>query len=262
MVNSPADKLLDCATLIQTQLGKSQSSATGFFFDFHIKGQRVPVLVSNRHVLESFDTLTFRLRISRESDFEKQLNSYSRMVVNAMASEITVILHPQDDIDLAIIPLGDLMHQLHASSEYVANYFIPETALLLKEDENSLSAIEDLIMTGCPCGLYDDFNHLPIIRSGITASHPAYSFQGKPNFLTDMSSFKGSSGSPVFLYNPAGYIDYQKNTQIFGQSRIKLLGIQHESYFLNQTQAVNLGVAHKAYLLLDFKPILSSMMNL
>lgn len=52
MINSPADKMLDCATLVQSHKQNTISFATGFFFTFNIDGNAVPVLISNRHVLE------------------------------------------------------------------------------------------------------------------------------------------------------------------------------------------------------------------
>ena len=54
-------------------------------------------------------------------------------------------------------------------------------------------------MIGYPDGIWDSVNNLPVIRKGITATHPHISWNGKTEFLTDIASFPGSSGSPYFL---------------------------------------------------------------
>ena len=54
-------------------------------------------------------------------------------------------------------------------------------------------------MVGYPIGLWDSTNNLPILRRGITASHPGIHFQGKPQGLVDMACFPGSSGSPILI---------------------------------------------------------------
>lgn len=81
-------------------------------------------------------------------------------------------------------------------------------------------------MIGYPNGIWDAKNNLPIIRKGVTATHPAINFNGKSEFLTDIASFPGSSGSPVFLLNVGGYMDSQGNV-FMGTSRVKLLGVHY-----------------------------------
>lgn len=258
MINSPADKMLDCATLVQSHNQNTISFATGFFFTFNIDGNAVPVLISNRHVLEFPQAIQIHLRVSNFQSRDEQLNSYHRVEVN-MNIEGSVFLHPNPEIDLALVPLAGLMRQCESQNEYIANFFIPESSLLAEEEFRSLTAIENLIMIGCPEGHYDYFNHLPLIRRGITASHPTYDYNGKPVFLSDIACFPGSSGSPIFLYNPFGYADYQTQTYRFGESRIKLIGIQSAGYLKPDTQQfINLAIAQKAYLLKDFKSLLQN----
>ena len=257
MVNSPADKLLSCATLITGSLGAQTFSATGFFFDFNIKEQRVPVLVSNRHVLNNFDSLQIYIRTSSEKNPDPTASG-KRVTVDIDRNNVDVFFHPNPEIDLAIIPLASLFKQL--SNEYILNFFIQESMIILESDFNTLSAIENLVMPGCPLGIYDDANFLPVLRRGITASHPAYPFNGTFEFLSDISCFRGSSGSPIFLYDPFGYPDYQNMRYHFGTSRIRLLGIQCRSYTNSSTkESLDLAVAQQARLLLDFKSILENL---
>lgn len=91
-----------------------------------------------------------------------------------------------------------------------------------QEEWLELTAIEDIVMVGYPIGLWDDVNNRPIVRKGITASHPAVAFKGKREFLIDAACFPGSSGSPVFLLNIGSYAT--RNATCIGH-RIKLLGV-------------------------------------
>ena len=258
MINSPADKLLSCATLITGQLGSQTFSGTGFVFNFNIKDQRVPFLVRNHPVLNDFDTLQIYIRTSLEENPDPSASG-KRVTVNFNRNSADVFFHPNPNIDLAVIPLAPLFNQLSEEQEHILNFFIQESMIVLESDYNTLSAIENLVMPGCPMGIYDDTNFLPVLRRGITASHPAYSFKGASEFLSDISCFPGSSGSPIFLYNPFGYPDYQNMHYHFGTSRIRLLGIQCRSYTNTSTgESLNLAVAQQARFLLDFKPILEN----
>ncbi len=46
---------------------------------------------------------------------------------------------------------------------------------------------------------------MPIIRKGITAFHPGIDFNGESYGLLDITSYPGSSGSPVLIYNQGAY---------------------------------------------------------
>lgn len=55
---------------------------------------------------------------------------------------------------------------------------------------NKFDAIERVTMVGCPRGLFDDINNMPIVRSGATATDIAKNFQGKNEFMVDMACFQ------------------------------------------------------------------------
>lgn len=88
---------------------------------------------------------------------------------------------------------------------------------------NDLTPLEDVVMIGYPNGIWDSSNNMPIIRSGVTATHPKRLYNGKSEFLIDIAAFPGSSGSPVFLFNCGSYLDKNNNTCM--GNRIALLGI-------------------------------------
>lgn len=101
---------------------------------------------------------------------------------------------------------------------------LDDSILPTQEQTAELDAIEDVTMVGYPSGLWDSVHNYPLIRRGITASHPAVDFDGRPNIVVDLACFPGSSGSPVFIYNQSGYADKNGNVNI-GSSRIMLLGV-------------------------------------
>jgi len=77
-------------------------------------------------------------------------------------------------------------------------------------------------MVGYPIGLWDDVNNFPVLRRGITASHPIVDFQGKSIGLADIASFPGSSGSPILVVNEGSFTS-QSGISI--GSRLIFLGV-------------------------------------
>lgn len=90
---------------------------------------------------------------------------------------------------------------------------------------NNFDAIEDVIMIGCPRGIFDEANNLPIVRKGTTASALSKRYNGRSKFMVDMACFPGSSGSPVFL-NQSNYYDKINNAMVMGM-RFFFLGVMY-----------------------------------
>src|SRR5690606_32118899 len=98
-----------------------------------------------------------------------------------------------------------------------------DKSLIMSDEElDQLTALEDIIMIGYPNGIWDSVNNLPIMRRGITATHPKMDFNGKPEFMIDAACFPGSSGSPIILLNEGSY---RTQDSIVMGSRVKLLGV-------------------------------------
>ena len=114
-----------------------------------------------------------------------------------------------------------------------------------------MSAIEDLTFIGYPNGLYDQINHNPIIRKGITATPIWNNFKGKPDFLIDGGVYPGSSGSPVFIYNQGSYATSEG---IVIGTRLHFVGVLYETSINianNQTTFLNLGIAINSMVIYD-----------
>jgi hypothetical protein len=92
-----------------------------------------------------------------------------------------------------------------------------------EEEWNKLTVLEEIVMVGYPIGIWDSHNNMPILRRGITATHPKLNYEGRSEFMIDAACFPGSSGSPVFLFNFGMVPVSQKGFSI--GTRLKLLGV-------------------------------------
>lgn len=182
-------------------------------------GRVAPVLVTNRHVVEGADRVTFSVA-----------QQASGAVVNNWAPASGFLLHPDPHVDLCMIPVSDEM--ISNSGLHVAE-FISSTDIWAEDRLAKLNAIENVVMIGYPDGLVDQNQLYPVSRRGITATPAFARFDGKPDFLIDCACFPGSSGSPVFLLDQGLYVDKENNTQI-GETRFGLLGFLYAGPVMGQ----------------------------
>lgn len=188
------------------------------------------------------------------------------------------ILHPDDDVDLAIIPLSSLMKETSESGIQFHYTCISEKIIPSQSLYNSFSSMEEIVMVGYPIGLWDESHNLPLFRRGTTATHPNILLNGKSEFLIDAACFPGSSGSPVFLLNIGTYLE--ENGVLQQGIRLALLGILYAgpqytakgeivvvNVPTNSTQVsyseipCNLGYVIHANKLKDFESILKEKMS-
>lgn len=194
-----AEQLMYCTARIVGQIPNSTNlkTGTGFFFNFPVgSGQQVPVLITNKHVIEGTTKLQFLVHTSVEKDAK-------RPSANAAIDSLPTdwIGHPNPKVDLCAVLVGPVMN----SMQPLVPFFRAIGPEVIKSDPDltQLNAVEDILMVGYPNGLWDAANNFPLIRRGITASHPAVDFDvnGVATTVIDVASFPGSSGSPVFIYN-------------------------------------------------------------
>ncbi len=196
------------------------SSGSGYIFMFcETEETAIPCVVTNKHVTEGAIRGVFHLTLKNE-DGAPALGRHEAVVLDEL--EKYCIPHPIDAIDLVAFPIGPILNS--ASKEGRAYYFVPLGKQVLASSEllESLPPMEEIVMIGYPNGLWDQLHNLPIIRKGITATHPKLKLNGKPEFLIDAACFPGSSGSPVFLANIGSYVS--PDGALCAGSRIALLG--------------------------------------
>ncbi|KMM36358.1 S1 family peptidase [Guptibacillus hwajinpoensis] len=270
---SISEQLTYSTVRIECTSNEGKSTGTGFFYTMNVEEKYIPVIVTNKHVIEdSKDGLIhFNLADNNGDPIEGE---YHKVEISSFES--SWIKHPNPEVDLCILTIGPILNKLERSG--IKPFYIQvDQSLIMNNDQlKELNSIEDIVMVGYPNGIWDAVNNMPIIRKGITATHPGLNYNGKQEFMIDAACFPGSSGSPVFLYNPSSYNDKNGNT-IIG-SRIKLLGIlyagpQHtasgEVKIINVPTAQkpiaisripnNLGLIIKSYILNEFEPILKEL---
>jgi len=132
--------------------------------------------------------------------------------------------HPEAQVDLCVMPIAPLLAEAAAAGKTFFFITLEESLLATHAELSDLSALEEVLMIGYPNGIWDATNNMPILRRGITATHPNLDYEGRKEFMIDAACFPGSSGSPVFLFNTGGWTDRKGNTMM-GGVRVKLLGL-------------------------------------
>ncbi|AEI36868.1 S1 family peptidase [Francisella salina] len=217
---NPIEHLIHSTIRIECETPHGISSGTGYFYAFlKEKEHHIPCIVTNKHVIKDATKGTFFLS-KQNNNGEVEIGSHIPISIDGFESRW--IGHPDKDIDLAILPIAQIIKQ--ANQDNITFYYRSLHKELLAHDEllKSLSTMEDIIMIGYPNGIWDEKHNLPIIRKGITATHPKTPYNGKPEFMIDAACFPGSSGSPVFLANIGSYVSKDGNLCV--GSRISLLG--------------------------------------
>lgn len=243
------------------------ATGTGFFFRFKFSDGIVPILITNKHVVNDnpYEEMKFLLHLESEDGESSESMS--------VTYQSTWIFHP--DYDLCFTYAGPLFEEVKQRTGkdvfYVGN---EEDLIYSKEKLLELSALEEITMVGYPNGLWDIKNNFPIFRKGFTASHPAFDFNEKGISLADIACFPGSSGSPIYILNENSYSD--KNGNIFmGKSRVIFLGVlfagptmnadgeisiidipTQQRAITNTRLMINLGYYIKAEAILDFREII------
>jgi hypothetical protein len=200
------------------------STGTGFYMNFLQKADTcVPVIVTNKHVVANAKIGKFHVTLATNDGLP---DTGKHQLFQFADFEQQCVKHPDPGIDLAAFLIGPLLNKAQQAGGKL--FYIPlRTELIPKDEEReTYSSMEDIVMIGYPNGIWDAKNNLPVIRKGITATHANVPWNGKSEFLTDIASFPGSSGSPVFLANIGGYMDNKGNTYM-GTHRIRLLGVHY-----------------------------------
>ncbi|TWB75270.1 trypsin-like peptidase [Nitrospirillum amazonense] len=198
---------------------KPINTGTGFIFGYDSGSNgSVPVLITNKHVVEGTKEIAIRLHTAKKGE-KKPSGSVNALIPGGGSGQW--YFHPDPNVDICAIIIGQVLGSDKVNAFY---RMIKEENIPTQTQLESLDLLEDVIMMGYPIGLSDELNNYPIIRRGITASHPAVRFNGKPIVVVDMACFPGSSGSPIFIYNRGFYTDKNRNTTA-GQDRLFFLGI-------------------------------------
>ena len=271
-----ADYLSYSTIRIENELENGgRSTGTGFFFIFHVKDNpnlTIPAIVSNRHVANRLKTTTLTFTIKEHGRPSGKLVKYHTQYPTWQKW----LCHPDSSVDIAILPLMPIVNQIKAEKGLDV-FFMPFDTSMIPNDEQfrSLTQLDEVAMIGYPNGLWDEVNNQPIFRKGAVATRPSMNYNGKREFLVDMSVFPGSSGSPILLLSEGTYYDRKRMATAFGH-RHMLLGIIHATHVSNvvgdlvmrtadlrpvHQQPNNLGIVIHASRLREMEDAINQMFN-
>lgn len=248
---------------------KIHSSGTGFIMNLCVETDKcVPVIITNKHVIPDGAEIEFEFCESDEKGHPNDLKSLKCRLCE------TWLMHPDPNVDLCCIPIAQILREFEKQGKKA--FYIPLSPREIPNEAaiNDLTAMEDIVMIGYPTGIIDTYNHKPIIRKGVTATHIKKDYLGKKQFVIDIACYGGSSGSPVFILNEGSYM-YQN--RLHAGTRIYFVGVLYagaiyDTYgriiimsspnFLAHTQLpTNLGIVIKSSKILDFESIFWEMIN-
>lgn len=202
--------------------GKQLATGTGFFWATR-EGPGINYsIVTNKHVLEGASELVVRFHLTAQNAPDTpSKNSQDIALVLAPGAQVD---HPQSDVDLIAIPIHGAVTGMTERGTPVFFKALSLSDLPSPQKWAGYDAIEDIIMVGCPRGIFDEVNNFPIARRGITATALNRRYNGRNEFLVDLACFPGSSGSPIFI-KQAMHHNARTGNFDFGQETIALVGI-------------------------------------
>lgn len=241
------DMLLSTVKIEATRGGSSVSTSTGFFWTTRIMGGGMVSLVTNKHVVNGSDGIVIYMHIADSSDPSRPSGKIVRMNINQ--DPVGMVGHPEPDVDLIALNVTSLINQAVAEGHQLCYRSLTRDEIPDAKTLELFDSVEEVLMVGCPRGITDEYNNMPLVRRGITATSVRRDFNGKQEFMIDLACFPGSSGSPVFFLNQQDFLQYrQPDGSMKSKPKFALLGVLHAGpmvnnqgqIVLNQVPSVNI----------------------
>lgn len=226
-----SEQLIYSTIRIQVKTKTDTKIATGFFANFsgeelnkviHLIG--VSVLITNNHVFENAESLELFLHGGTDCKGELSPSGVpSKLVVNQV-SLAKLWVQGDGDYDLGALlidPIIELDGRAFFQTAF-PSYFM---AIDNEFNKQSFSALEEIVMPCFPVGLFDEFNNMPILRRGSTASHPAALYKGRNEGVVDIAAMYGASGSPIVFLHEKGHFGFKYGGTLSGGEKIMLMGV-------------------------------------
>lgn len=198
-------------------------TGTGFFFNFLENKETnvfVPVIITNKHVIH--EAIKGKIIFTKANENNEPIDT-EHVTVNFDNFGKLWTYHDEDNVDLCALPIAIILKQLDVTNQKI--FYTPLIKQLIpnKEILDDTTALEEILMIGYPNGIWDTHNNKPILRRGITATHPKFDYCGRKEIMIDAACFPGSSGSPVFILNEG--IFKTKNIPLSKGDRVIFLGV-------------------------------------
>lgn len=272
---SISEQLMHVTIRLECELNDgSISTGTGFLFTFIMENNtNIPLLVTNKHVIKNSCKGNFVFTKANDKN-EPLIGQVEHVIIKENFEEYW-IPHPDESIDLAVLPLAGLYGKMRDQGIRLFSPPFTDDMIPTPKIKKELAGINDIYMIGYPNGIWDSHNNMPLVRRGITATDINLNYQNNSIFIIDCACFPGSSGSPVILYDEGYFSSNEKGFFINSGPRLMLLGIlyagpqytaQGEIHLIDAPLKQvpislsripnNLGFVIQAERLLDFKKIL------
>lgn len=195
--------------------------STGFFFLLDTRNGKVPSIITTRTAVQSAQSLNF---FFLEADSAGMPQYGKERQVTIARKELPIFFHPEPNVDLALIPINPVIDGLARQKIRISYHSLDESIIPSDSVMNTLNVSEDLMMIGHPAGIRPEFNGVPFIKKGVSATPMFLDYHQKKEFLADIPLYDGAAGAPVILYQ-INYNDrYDKRTIA---QRLFLVGINY-----------------------------------
>lgn len=217
------EALYSCCRLLVKSADESWI-ASGFFVKVGTAdGRQSDLLVTCNHVIDEAESLSFDIRRRLGNDPVRE-PTFSNIIIDMQSS--VVLRHPTEDLCAIFVhPYMKVWNDRDGAWPFIYAFGTNHVC-----DPNTLDALEEIVMIGCPSGIYDDVNNHAVMRKGVTASHPGFHYKGRKQFLVDCASHTGSSGSPIVRYGSLFFDRERGSYNLAMHPRIALLGMLIEGF--------------------------------
>lgn len=236
-----ADEILLSTVRIEATLkGNTISTGTGFFWGTQVPGGFITSIVTNKHVIEGADGFALYAHIADQNDKSRPSGSHIRL--NVERDKDGEMPHPDPDVDLVSLNITTLLNTATANGQDPFYRMLGREQIPTTNVWEHFDSIEEVLMVGCPRGIFDKQNNMPLVRRGVTATSVKRNFEGKHEFMIDLACFPGSSGSPVFFLNQQDFLVYRQNDgSMKAKPKFALLGVLYAGPLINNSGDIVLG---------------------
>lgn len=191
-----AKDIFESVCHIKSQSENDGGQGTGFFMFLNGKNY----IVSNKHVICGNKFTRTQITLSTSITNNETLESTTCTNKFPIVQELLI---KSDMYDIALYPIDEVINDINKKGYNFNHYIIREEDILSKYDE--CDYIEDVIFVGYPSGFKDSKTNRPFTSHGITSTPISLPLEERDEFIISAASYKGSSGSPVFIKRDSSY---------------------------------------------------------
>lgn len=185
-----AKEIYESVCQIHSQGLQDGGQGTGFFI-YH---KNKTYIVSNKHVICGNNFQRTQITLFTNVLDNKTQNVFT--CTNKFPINDNRILK-SDEYDIAIFCVDDVIIDINKKGYILNHYLIQPEDFISVYDQ--IDYIEDVIFLGYPSGLKDAKTNRPFALCGITSTPIFLTLEGREEFVISAPSYKGNSGSPVFV---------------------------------------------------------------